>query len=243
MDNRKKYFHFPIILSPKQQHLIHPVKEFSFRTLNRYYRLKTRDILLVGANTGSEISNFYKIENAKVFLVEPLPTAFVELSHRVVKEGQSHRTVLHNVALGATSGEVNIHPASNNGESSSTLKPKIHMTLNPDITFGEPFSVKQLTLREILNTDCIPNFWIIDTQGSELDVLIGGSEFLNHVDYLLIEINRDENYENCAKVEDIDELLRQYGFNRQLTRWWGTWGDGFYSRGYSFPTLRRVLRR
>ena len=243
MTDHKKNAFFPIFLTPETKSELHPVKEFSFRTLNRYYRLSIKDILLVGANTGSEIANFYNSKANQVTLIEPLPTAFSELESRVHLLGQGARTVLHNVAVGSFRGNVSIFPADNNGESSSILRPKVHSELNPEIKFGEPFTVPQLTLSDLLSPEQIPNFWILDTQGVELEVLKGGREFLNKVDYLFIEVNRDENYEACAQVEELDEFLIDYGFHRQLTRWWGTWGDAFYSRTYSFPTLRRLLRR
>jgi FkbM family methyltransferase len=241
--SKKRNHFFPIWLSPKTNSELHPIREFSFRTLNRYYRLATKDVLLVGASTGSEIANFYVFKNARVTLIEPLYSAFSELKTMVEFLGEGHRTRLHNVAVGSFRGNVHLYPADNNGESSSTLRPKAHLEINPEIKFGEPFMVPQLTLSDLLSPSAVPNFWILDTQGSELEVLRGGLEFLNEVDYLLIEVNRDENYEKCAKVEEIDQLLASYGFYRQLTRWWGTWGDAFYSRSYSFPTLRRLLRR
>ena len=45
----------------------------------------------------------------------------------------------------------------------------------------------------------------------------------------MTEVNRDEVYKNCARVEQLDEFLLTYGFERVETTWDGeTWGDAFY---------------
>jgi hypothetical protein len=49
------------------------------------------------------------------------------------------------------------------------------------------------------------------------------------MDYIIAEVNRDELYENCARVDEIDSFLSEYGFERKETNWEGqTWGDAFY---------------
>jgi hypothetical protein len=45
----------------------------------------------------------------------------------------------------------------------------------------------------------------------------------------MAEINRDELYENCAKIEELIEFLGSYGFKLVETDWaGGTWGDGLF---------------
>ena len=64
-----------------------------------------------------------------------------------------------------------------------------------------------------------------------MEVLRGGSETLNHVDYVYCEVNRDEVYENNAYVEEIDEFLSAYDMERVETFWQGgIWGDALYVR-------------
>lgn len=43
------------------------------------------------------------------------------------------------------------------------------------------------------------------------------------------EINRDEVYENCARVDDLINFLSPYGFKLVETDWAGnSWGDGLF---------------
>jgi hypothetical protein len=52
---------------------------------------------------------------------------------------------------------------------------------------------------------------------------------LNNVDYVYLEVNRGQTYENNKMIEDIDDLLESYKFLRVKTEWVGrTWGDAFY---------------
>ena len=71
----------------------------------------------------------------------------------------------------------------------------------------------------------------MDVQGFELEVLKGGADTLNHIDAMILEINRDEVYEGCPMVGEIDFYVAKAGFQRALTFWQSeSWGDGFYIR-------------
>lgn len=73
------------------------------------------------------------------------------------------------------------------------------------------------------------NFISIDVQGYELEVFKGGEKTLRHIEYIMAEINRDELYENCARVEQLVEFLAPYGFELVEEAWaGGSWGDGLF---------------
>ena len=75
------------------------------------------------------------------------------------------------------------------------------------------------------------NFLNIDVQGYELEVLKGATKTLENVDAMILEINRDEMYEGCPMVEDIDSFLRERNIVRAVTYWQSeSWGDGVYVR-------------
>ena len=45
----------------------------------------------------------------------------------------------------------------------------------------------------------------------------------------MTEINRDEVYENCAKIDELVSFLKNYNFELVEQSWEGiTWGDGFF---------------
>jgi len=61
----------------------------------------------------------------------------------------------------------------------------------------------------------------MDVQGFELEVLKGGENCIKNIDYIMTEVNRDEVYKDCAKVEQSDQFLDDYGFIRVETSWEG----------------------
>jgi hypothetical protein len=69
-------------------------------------------------------------------------------------------------------------------------------------------------LDDILEDKQNYNFLTIDVQGYELEVLKGSRETLKNINYILTEVNRDELYENCARVEQLDEFLGRFNFQR-----------------------------
>ena len=122
-----------------------------------------------------------------------------------------------------------MHLSSNNAMSSSILKPKQHLELHPDVTFDGTEEVEIDVLDNYDIGEC--NFINIDVQGYELEVFKGAKETLNKIDYIYCEVNRGEVYEGNAFVEEIDEFLTPYGFQRVETKWpetYYTWGDAFY---------------
>ena len=69
----------------------------------------------------------------------------------------------------------------------------------------------------------------IDVQGYELEVFRGAKNTLNNIQYVMTEVNRAELYKNCCMVEELDEFLGKYSFERKETTWEGqTWGDALY---------------
>ena len=64
---------------------------------------------------------------------------------------------------------------------------------------------------------------------NELEVFKGAEKLLNNIDYIMSEINRDEVYEGCAKIDELKEFLSPYGFELVEEDWAGrTWGDGLF---------------
>jgi hypothetical protein len=67
------------------------------------------------------------------------------------------------------------------------------------------------------------------TNSLNIMVFKGAFETLKNIDYIISEVNKDEVYENCAHVDDLDSYLNQFNFQRVETNWiGGTWGDAFY---------------
>ena len=189
--------------------------------------MNVRGIVHIGAHYGEEIQEYVDngIQNITVF--EPLSKNFNILSQRMQYVNADIQG--HQVALGSKKGNATMFLSSNEAQSSSILKPKQHLELHPDVSFDgtEQVEVSLLDDYDIGES----NFINIDVQGYELEVFKGGKKTLEKVDYIYCEVNRGEVYEGNAMVEELDEFLSSYGFERVETKWpetYYTWGDALY---------------
>lgn len=191
------------------------------------YNMNINNIIHVGGHFGKEVNIYNRLyPNVKVQIFEPHPFTFQILEHNVAIYPN---TKCHNVALGSTKGKMNMYVETmNQGQSNSLLKPKKHTIQYPHITFNTIVEVEVNTL-DSYNLDTTYNFLAMDVQGYELEVLKGSTETLKNINYLMTEVNREELYENCPMIEDIDKFLEPYNLKRVETEWeGGTWGDALY---------------
>jgi len=188
-------------------------------------------IIQVGAHFGNEYETLKNI-CSKFLMFEPQKNVYLEL---VNKLGSKKDIKIENVALGSEKKKATMFTEDvNQGQSSSLLMPALHLLQYPGIKFNNSEIVDVITLDEYFDNNSIEyNLMTLDVQGYELEVLKGSKKTLNSIDYILCEINRAELYSGCPMVEEVDEYLKEYNFERIVTSWDGhTWGDGFYIKRY-----------
>ena len=199
----------------------------SFTNLKRKYNMNIKGIIHVGAHYGEEISEYIDNGIQDIILFEPLVENFDVLSKKVKTLNANIEG--YQVALGSKKGDATMYVSDNEKQSSSVLKPKVHLTHHPHVKFPSTEEVEVHLLDDYNSKDY--NFINMDVQGYELEVLKGGTKTLEHVDYVYCEVNRDEVYENNAYVEELDEFLSGYNMKRVETDWAGDiWGDALYIR-------------
>ena len=192
--------------------------------LKEKYNLNIKGVLHIGAHFGQEYTTYEKMGIKNTMFFEPLPHTFEKLKANI-----GDKTVLVNTALGNVIGEIEMNVETvNQGQSSSILEPVIHLQQYPHIKFTNKIKVNITKLDEFLDEK--HKFNMINIKESSINVnLKGGESFLHHIDYIMTEVNRDEVYKNCPRIEEIDSYLKFYGFKRVETTWdGGTWGDAFY---------------
>ena len=200
----------------------------SFTALKRKYKMDIKGIIHVGGHYGEEISEYVQNGIQDIIIFEPISENFDILSERV--QDLNANIAGYQVALGSERGEFTMYVSDNEKQSSSLLKPKVHLTHHPHVKFPSKETVEVHLLDDYDCDTC--NFINMDVQGFELEVLKGGKKTLEHVDYVYCEVNRDEVYENNALVEELDEFLGGYGMKRVETDWAGEiWGDALYIKG------------
>lgn len=202
----------------------------NFHDLHKKYSLNDiSGVLHIGANIGNEYELYKQYNLDPIIFIEPLTHLYEKLCDKIQNDSSC---ITLQCAISNTTGVKKMYVESNgNRGSSSLLKPLKHKSQYPGIKFGKTEFVK---VRQVDHLD-IPNvnFINIDIQGNELNAFKGATRYLENVKYIISEVNRDELYENCTKVEELDEFLKEYNFTRVETSWDGnTWGDAFYIKDY-----------
>lgn len=192
------------------------------------YNVKPFGLVQCGAHFSEEHNWFINAGCEKFVYVEPCKKAFqvlLDLHHG------NKNIKLFNVAAGAKSFETEMYiETANQGQSNSILKPKDHLIQHPSIIFNSKEEISVSTLDSLDFNYSDYNFLMSDTQGYDLEVLKGATNFLQSVDYVYTEVNSTSIYENCALVGEIDEFLWKFGFESIEEHWVGGWGDKFYAK-------------
>ena len=193
--------------------------------INKKYGLDIKGVLHIGAHYGQENGVYDELQIENRIFFEPLSDNFKKLSENV-----DSKFTLINKALGDFNGTIEMYvEKENSGQSSSVLKPSLHLVQYPHITFPDKETVEMARLDNIEFDRESFNFINIDVQGYELEVFKGASETLKSVDYIMTELNIEELYEGCARFREVELFLSEYGFKIVETNWAGfTWGDGFF---------------
>lgn len=197
--------------------------------INPYIDSKINGIIQVGAHLGNEYDFLSKL-STNILMFEPQKQIYEKL---LIKLGSTKGVKIENIALGSEKKTATMFVEhSNGGQSSSLLMPALHLLQYPSIKFESSETVNVTTLDEYFNNnDFNYNLITLDVQGYELEVLKGSLNVLKNIDYILCEVNRAELYKGCPMINEIDEFLKQFGFERIVTSWDGqTWGDAFYKK-------------
>jgi FkbM family methyltransferase len=205
-----------------------------FNYLKNKYDLKIDGILHIGAHFGEEYETYESNDIKNLIFFEPVPVTFEKL-----KEKLNGKAMLVNTALGNSEGKISMNvETANNGQSSSILKPALHLLQYPHIKFEDTVEVNITTLDNFMTSYYSNGFMgeapkynmiNIDVQGYELEVFKGAEKTLEHIDYIISEINNVHLYENGALLPELIDFLSQYNFKLVEEDWaGGTWGDGLF---------------
>jgi len=192
------------------------------------YKVDIRGILHVGAHCGQEYPDYVKHGIKNMIFFEPTVSSYMALLQAVPKK-KGIKTF--NIALGNETGTKEMYiETANRGMSNSLLKPGIHLKLYPKIKFDNRETVKIDKLDNINFDRSLYNMINIDVQGYELEVFKGAVDTLRSIDIVYTEVNLDDVYEGCCRMEELDIFLGRFGFIRILIdiSCNGTWGDALY---------------
>lgn len=196
--------------------------------LNLIWGLTCHGVLHVGAHMAEEAKQYEKVNWGHVTWVECQPNLVKMLRENL--DPKIH-TVLEATVFDKNGVALSLN-VSNSSQSSSLLEFGTHKMDYPEIEITHKLEVISTRLDSLLEDVPIGNFLNIDIQGVELRALLGLGNLIEKIEYIYIEVNKNEVYINCDKFHEIETFLNTKGFFRLAVRWhWlQGWGDALYSR-------------
>ena len=176
-------------------------------------------VIHAGANRGQE-KDIYQEFNLSVLWIEASPDTFIILQQNIEK----HPT---QIAIQALLSDVDeeefvFHISNNNGASSSIFPLGDHEKFWPQVEYSDKIILKSETLSTLLKRESIDltlyDTMVLDTQGSELKVLMGSADLLWGIHTIYIETTDCELYTGGCYDSEIEKFLKPYGFV-EIDRW------------------------
>lgn len=189
----------------------------------RKYGIQPEYVLHIGAHEGQEDGTYRKM-NATPIYVEANPEVYERLCEKLPQRE------CHLVAISDHEGTAQLHVTSMD-QSSSLLSLKKHAEIYPDIVETKTVEVRCTTVDKLLEgRDISVDVLSLDIQGAELLALKGATTVLPNVSCVMTEVNRDELYEGCAQMDEIDEFLLKFDLVRvrEAFPYHESWGDALY---------------
>ena len=208
---------------------------FDLNAIEQHTGIKITGAIHVGAFLGEELSQYRALGLTNTILFEPQKKLFDIVNFKCIVKEKAF-----NVALGSEESVVGMFISDREGgvsngagASSSILAPKKHLTEHPEVTFPSKESITVKRFDKFVQENGVDisnhNLLNIDVQGYELEVLKGMGEELEKIQLIIAEVNRDEMYEGCPMIEDVDDYVKEFGFERVAVAWQSeSWGDALY---------------
>lgn len=177
-----------------------------------------KGVIHIGANTGQE-RNIYDYLGIKVIWFEPIPLVYEVLKNNI--RNLPLQTAYPYLLLSQKNMITKLHVSNNGGASSSIYEFGQHKDIWPEVGYIGDIEVLSWTLAELFESDVINTHHydsiILDTQGSELEVLKGAGEHLKNFRYVKTEAADFPSYVGGCTLEELSTYLKEVGF-REVNR-------------------------
>lgn len=170
-------------------------------------------VVHVGANLGQE-RQLYRIYDLSVVWIEPIPEVYNKLKENIT--GYQNQRAFQALITDSDNKDYDFFVASNGGQSSSILKLKHHRDIWPFVQYNSSINLRGITLATFYKNENIdPNLYqalVMDTQGSELLVLLGSLPILRNFKFIKTEVSTFESYEKCCQLSHIESFMSDHGY-------------------------------
>ena len=190
----------------KSDHSINGLQPF----VREFFLRQSHGVLHLGAHEGQE-ARTYALLAKPVIWIEAIPVHFKRLQEHI--EQFKNQTALNALLDSRCHSSREFFITSNNGESSSIFP----LAGNQYWLGLENTEVSELPSMRL---DCIVSeqqlqgfdYWIVDVQGAEIEVLVGAGNLLSLCKYLQVEISQEEFYQGGAQFVDLRDFLKSKSF-------------------------------
>lgn len=191
-------------------------------------------IVEAGAHKGFDTVELVNIwPNGVIHSFEPVPNLYVELKNRTLAFSNCY---CYPLALAEKNERKVFYLSSGTSDqSSSLLKPEVHLQNHPTVTFPHTMEVNAITLDSWAQAYSINkvDFMWLDMQGSEPAMLRASPNILKTVKVIYTEINFQEMYKGCELFSSFKQWLEGLGFTLvaiDYTHYKYGWGDALFIR-------------
>jgi FkbM family methyltransferase len=189
------------------------------------------NVVQVGANIGQELPAFDRYGVEWAVMIEPLEAAFQRLAE--ASAGNPRRFPVQALCSDEEGRKQVFWVATNEGQSSSMMRPDRHLEQYPKIKFPNAIKLFSTTLDGLMARTTLQHpeladvrfdTLLIDVQGAELKVLRGASGLLGQVRQIIAEVGGDL-YEGAPSLEEVQAHLGPLGFRLNTVKL-GSHGSG-----------------
>ena len=189
-----------------------------------------RGVIHIGAHKMEERKDYLASNINDIIWIEANPK-LVEHNLPLISDSES----IFQYAISNQDDQIYDFHLTNNGESSSILDLHLCKIHHPHIHITETIKVNSKRMDTLIRENSINiknyDFINLDIQGAELLALKGFGDALSSVKYIYTEVNPNYIYKDCCLINEIDEFLSDFSFERKetyMTQY--EWGDALYIR-------------
>lgn len=198
------------------------------------YRMNVSGVVHAGAHLAEEADLYQRLfGTAPVWWIEANPKVIPKIQQAIRR--YPNQQVIEACLWSEGGVRKTFNVTNHDGMSSSLLEFGTHTEFSTDTWFEDHIDVVTATLDELAADHGIKgcNLLNMDLQGVELAVANGAKTLIrDEIDYINSEVNTDEVYVGCAKLNELDRYFGTFGFRRvaqSIVPGQG-WGDALWVR-------------
>ena len=190
-------------------------RQFGLTTVDKKYFMKANEVVDYLQRKGLKIEVVYDIGayvgdwTLQLVLFHPDISAILFEPNTLHNQSLSKASQnVYNVLLGSKDTELPFYSIGGTGDSVFLENSELYQNIEPRI-------VRATTLDSLVAKDALrlPDLVKIDCQGSESDIILGGSKVLKHAKALIVETSLLELNTGGSRIESILDISRKLGFS------------------------------